>query len=187
MMLNKNLDGALANLDDAIKLDPDAIMPYVMRSEVHARRKEWDAAETDINTALRLRPENPLVQLNAADLKLRRGQFSEARASYQTMTPTSATADLISYRIFLCDLGLKKTKDAEQELAAFTDDKTPGYNFAHAAWALDQGQAQQAVPFLKLALQQHPRQALIIYFAGLEWLGYLPLLKVVTDPNTIGI
>ena len=54
-----NDDTALADLDEAIRLDPANAEAYSERGRVWIRKKEMDKALADLNTAIRLKPDEP--------------------------------------------------------------------------------------------------------------------------------
>lgn len=59
LWMNGDLDGALRNFDEAIRLAPDDSRELLNRANLHFERGDWDAAHRDYEQSLRGRPALP--------------------------------------------------------------------------------------------------------------------------------
>ncbi|MBR0656889.1 tetratricopeptide repeat protein [Plastoroseomonas arctica] len=90
-----NRDAALADCDEAIRLDPRLAGPYNTRGVVHINRGNLDAAFVDLNEAVRLDPRSPRPYNNRGNLHGLRGNADAAIADYSEairLDPTYALA-----------------------------------------------------------------------------------------------
>jgi Zn-dependent membrane protease YugP/Flp pilus assembly protein TadD len=78
-----DLDEALADLDESVRLAPAASEPRLQRAHVQARRKEYDAALCDLDAVLFLVPESwPTVCIQQGDVWLEREEYDRAIEAY---------------------------------------------------------------------------------------------------------
>lgn len=78
----KDLDGALADSDEAVRLDPDHSHVYVSRAIVRFIRKEYDQAIADFSEGLHLDPRNPLIYYDRGNAWLAKKEYDRALADY---------------------------------------------------------------------------------------------------------
>jgi Zn-dependent membrane protease YugP/Tfp pilus assembly protein PilF len=77
------LDDALADLNKAVNLAPNAAGQRLQRSHVRMLRKEYDASLHDLDEALRRMPENvAVVRLHQGNVRLDMGQYDLAIAAF---------------------------------------------------------------------------------------------------------
>jgi len=73
-----DFEGALADLNRAIELDPQDEMLYSNRGAARAQLGQYEEAMADFNRALELYPRNVRVYCNIATLKMMLGDYQEA-------------------------------------------------------------------------------------------------------------
>lgn len=73
------MEGALADLDEAIRLRPDYGFAHAVRGFVHRTRLRLDLAEADLDLAVRLEPHWPGSFFNRSGMLLQRGDLEGAR------------------------------------------------------------------------------------------------------------
>jgi tetratricopeptide (TPR) repeat protein len=74
----KNLSGALADFDEALRQDPALAEAYWHRGSVHEDTRDLDRALADFNRAVELAPKHPLARRSRAHLHLKRGEHAAA-------------------------------------------------------------------------------------------------------------
>ena len=62
MMREGDQDLAIADLTQAIGLDPDLVSAYALRGELYLARRDFDRAIVDLEATLRLDPNHPGVE-----------------------------------------------------------------------------------------------------------------------------
>jgi tetratricopeptide (TPR) repeat protein len=77
-----NLDAALADFNQAIKLDPNYVYPYDNRGEIYRQRGQFDRAVADYNTAIRMDPTFLSAYLDRAAAYEAMGNVRSALADY---------------------------------------------------------------------------------------------------------
>ncbi len=88
-------DKAIADLNEAIRLDPHDAQAYADRGAAWGAKGQLDRALADLNEAIRLEPENDGAYTNRAHVWLSRREFDKAIADLNTLiglVPDDATA-----------------------------------------------------------------------------------------------
>ncbi|MBS0530246.1 MAG: tetratricopeptide repeat protein, partial [Proteobacteria bacterium] len=80
----RELDRALADLDEAIKIDPAYACAYTNRGRVFAFKKDLDRAIKDYDEALRIDPAFALAYNNRGDAWVGKGDARRAMADFDT-------------------------------------------------------------------------------------------------------
>ena len=75
-------DGAMADYNQAIRLDPNYSAAYDNRGNVKRQQGDLNAAMADINQAIRLNPKNGLAYFNRAGVKEKKGDWDGAIADF---------------------------------------------------------------------------------------------------------
>ena len=75
-----DFDGALADFDQAIKVDPRYPNAYHNRAIIHLSRGEYDAAMADCNEAIKLNPNYALAYFERGLVFFNEGEFAKAQA-----------------------------------------------------------------------------------------------------------
>jgi lipoprotein NlpI len=98
----KELDLALGDYNEAIRLDPTKAYGYNNRGRLWSAKKEYDKAIADYTEAIRLDPKDAVARNNRGGAWLAKKEYDKAIADYteaQRLDPTYASADF--NRIYL--------------------------------------------------------------------------------------
>jgi tetratricopeptide (TPR) repeat protein len=79
---SSDYDGAMIDLDEAIRLKPDYALAYSRRGVVKQRKGDSDGAITDINKAIELNPELPHTYINRGLIRSAEKDYDGAIADY---------------------------------------------------------------------------------------------------------
>jgi serine/threonine protein kinase/tetratricopeptide (TPR) repeat protein len=134
------LEEAIVDLDKAAALRPQECHAYILLAQAFQRRKQYAEADRALETALRLRPNLPLVHRTRAELLWERGQLDDALRHYEKT------------------IALERQKNASPILA---DDYVARGRIYHA-----QGRFADAVAAYDEALRIAPKLARAHYFRG---------------------
>jgi tetratricopeptide (TPR) repeat protein len=77
-----DLDRAIADFDQALRIDPKNAAAYDNRANALDARGDWDDAIKDYNEALRLNPRDAYIYLNRGSLLREHGDFTGALADF---------------------------------------------------------------------------------------------------------
>ena len=78
-----DVDGAISDLDEAIRLKPgDYVLPYVARSQARLRRGDWEGVISDCTAALKM-IDWDFLRLDRARARLALGDEEGARQDLQ--------------------------------------------------------------------------------------------------------
>jgi Tfp pilus assembly protein PilF len=174
--MNANdVDGALNDLNQALKLNPNISDAYFLRASIYYQKKLWPQAENDFEAAARLTPSNTVLKFNVAETKFVQKQYDAARSGFVALEKDPEMGDFASYKVFLCDLFGGHEDVAKKELDVFNDTMgNPSYYYANAAWSLVHKNIDDAHSWLLSASHIYPPQKNGLYSQSLEDLGYLP-------------
>jgi tetratricopeptide (TPR) repeat protein len=186
--MNANdVEGALNDLSQAIKLNPNSTGAYVLRASIYCQKKQWAQAEDDFKSAARIAPTNAVLQFNLVEVKFMQKQYDAARPGFVALENDPDMGDFASYKVFLCDLFGGHEAVAKKELDVFNDAMgNPSYYFSNAAWSLVHKNVDDARSWLLSASRIYPPQKNAYYAQSLRDLGYLPIPApgdVVTPPG----
>ena len=175
-MKDNDSDGALNDLSQALKLNPNATGAYVLRASIYCQKKQWTQAEDDFKAAQRIAPTNTVLKFNLAEVKFMQKQYDVARPGFVALEQDPDMGDFASYKVFLCDLFGGHEDDAKKELDVFNSAMgNPSYYFANAAWDLAHKNIEGARSWLLSASRIYAPRKNAFYSQSLRDLGYLPL------------
>jgi tetratricopeptide (TPR) repeat protein len=171
-----DMDGALNDLNQALKLNPDSTGAYVLRASIYCQKKQWDLAENDFRSAARIAPTNSVLKFNLVEIKFMQKEYDVARPGFVALESDPDMGDFASYKVFLCDLFGGHEDAAKKELDAFNDAaENPSYYFSNAAWDLVHKNIDDARGWLVSASNIYPPRKNAYYAQSLRDLGYLPI------------
>jgi len=175
--MNANdVDGALNDLSQALKINPNSTGAYVLRASIYCQKKQWTQAEADFEAAARIAPTNAVLKFNLVEVKFMQKQYDVARPGFVALEKDPDMGDFASYKVFLCDLFGGHEDAAKKELDVFNDAMgNPSYYFANAAWDLVHRNIEDARSWLLSASRVYPPQKNLYYAQSLRDLGYLPI------------
>ncbi len=182
-MNTNDIDGALNDLTQAIKLNPNSTGAYVLRASLYCQKKQWTQAEDDFKAAGRIAPKNVVLKFNLVEIKFMQKQYDQARAGFLELQKDPATlqndpemVDFAAYKVFLCDLFAGHQDAAKKELDVFNDTMgNPSYYFGNAAWSLVHKNLDDARSWLLSASRIYPPEKNQYYAQSLRDEGYLPI------------
>ena len=76
--VNGNLDGAISDFNEAIRLNPTDAMAYGLRGKAFSDKGELDKAVTDLTQAIRLNPKGALAHQNRGYISFKKGEWESA-------------------------------------------------------------------------------------------------------------
>jgi len=171
-----DMDGAMNDLSQAIKLNPDSTGAYVLRASIYCQRKQWTQAEDDFKAAARIAPTNVVLKFQLIDVKFMQKQYDLARPGFLALEKDPDMGDFAAYKVFLCDLFGGHEDVAKKELDVFNDAMgNPSYYFSNAAWCLFHKDLEGARGWLLSASNIYPLRKNAFYAQSLRDLGYLPI------------
>jgi tetratricopeptide (TPR) repeat protein len=171
-----DMDGALNDLSQALKLNPNSTGAYVLRASLYCQKKQWTQAEDDFKAAARIAPTNVVLKFQLVDVKFMQQQYDAARPGFVALETDPDMGDFASYKVFLCDLLGGHEATAKKELGVFNDAAgNPSYYFGNAAWYLVHKNLDEARGWLLSASRIYPPAKNAFYAQSLRDLGYLPI------------
>ena len=168
-----DVDGALNDLSQAVKLNPNSTGAYVLRASIYCQKKQWTQAEDDFKAAAQIAPTNSVLKFNLVEVKFMQKQYDAARPGYVELQKDPDMGDFASYKVFLCDLFGGHEAAAKKELDVFNDVVgNPSYYFSNAAWSLVHKNLEDARSWLLSASRIYPPRKNAYYAQSLRDLGY---------------
>ncbi len=180
-----DIDGALADLTQAIQLKPDSAFAYLLRGSLYTQKKMFPQAEADFNVAYKMDPTNVVIRFNLSELKFMQKHYDEARTGFAPLVKDKDMGDFATYKVFLCDMFGGHMDLAKSELDAINqkgDDAS--YYFANAAWELNHKNVESARNWLVSASHIFQPKKFTMYGESLRYVGYLPLPLPKADAAT---
>jgi tetratricopeptide (TPR) repeat protein len=179
-----DIDGALSDLSQAIKANPNSTGAYVLRASLYCQKKQWPQAEADFKSAQALAPTNTVIKFQLVQIKFLQKQYDAARSGFVALENDHDLGDFASYMVFLCDLLGGHEAEAKKELDVFNDAMgNPSYYFANAAWSLAHNNLDDARSWLLSASRIYPVQKNSVYAQSLHDSGYLQKLDAAAPPQ----
>lgn len=127
-----DLDGAIADYNHAIELDPKYVGAYYNRGAAKQAKGDLDGAVADYNHAIELNPKYANAYNNRGIVKHAKGELDGAIADYRHFCELSESGqDYPRLYIWLIRSHLGETEAASKELSAYLDKRT---NAAPGDW-----------------------------------------------------
>ncbi|GAB6059647.1 PEP-CTERM system TPR-repeat protein PrsT [Desulfonatronum parangueonense] len=82
LLLKGDVQGALAEARELIKIHPDKAEGYLLLAGIHEATANPDQAEESIQAAIQIEPRNPQTHFRLGSLKAREGSFEEAMRAF---------------------------------------------------------------------------------------------------------
>jgi len=149
-MTQGRLEKSLAAFKTATKLRPDAVLPLVNTSIVHARLGKEPEAEKALRRALELAPKNAAANFNLGLLLAGKGETEDAEWCLRTALEADPTMDRAAY-----NLGLLLASDRPEEAVAWLkkareqNPKEPQYSYTLAFYQAQNGDTKNAIEILQ--------------------------------------
>ena len=87
---------AIAELDQAIELDPEFSLAYVARGNAHFDLEQYEPAIVDFTKAIELAPDSALAYGNRGSAYAATGQNAQAKADYEKALPLASDPALLA-------------------------------------------------------------------------------------------
>ena len=169
-------EGSLKEVQQVLSSDPKNYEATTLRGVIYTQKKQWSLAQADFNTALQIKPNDDLAKYNLAEIDFMQQHYDMARAQFVTLLTDPELTDIITYKIFLCDLFGGHEDVAAKELDVMNQKaENPSYFFSNAAWSLYHKKVEDARSWLTSAFHIYPASKNNYYATTLQELGYLPL------------
>lgn len=141
-----NYPGALAALDDLIRRQPNAALPYSTRGAVYFQLKKYDEAVKDYTQAIGLGQNDTITVLNRASALSKNGEFDRALEDCNAIIRVNPR-NAVAYRV--CGVAYQGKGDAERALTNLNEsarmDPRAGKTFVARGMAYEQlGQGDKA-------------------------------------------
>jgi len=107
--LNKNYDRAIADYNQAIRLDPAFDVAYTNRGNAYYMKNAYDTAIADYNQAIRLKPKHAPYYINRGNAYFEKKDYDRAIGDYSVaarLNPKDTTA--VKYRAQAMDAKKKQ-------------------------------------------------------------------------------
>lgn len=111
-----NLEAALINVDEAIKLDPKLVQAYYLRSGIRRGVHDWDGAIADIDRALQFHPRNAAAYNSRGSIHKILGDNRRAVTDFNTAIELDNT---FPYAYFNRGMTLNVIGDKQQAMLDF--------------------------------------------------------------------
>lgn len=147
---------ALACVDKADGLMPATTWSLNIRGAVAIEQRNFADGKRYCAEALRLDANFFPAEFNLGEIPFLEGKYAEAREAWGRIIARAkkdgATVELLTYRVFLAYLLEKDFDQAKEWLEKIPfPSKTPAYDYAHAAWELQQGNEKKWEEWLRSA------------------------------------
>jgi len=167
---NGDLDNALASVDSALQLDPHNASLYELRGSIYIKKKLWDRAENDYQSALQIDPTATSFKYKLAEIKFLQKAYAAARPGFLALESDPGLGELAKYKVFLCDLFGYQEAIARQELDALNKapEKHQSYYFCNAVWDLYHQNRQGANKWIVAASHLYSSSEMDLYLSNLK-------------------
>jgi tetratricopeptide (TPR) repeat protein/uncharacterized membrane protein len=176
----KDLDGALADYEEAIHIDATVALAYVNRADIRYKKQDYDAAIQDLDKAIELDPNYLRAYMDRADAYREKGDLSKAIEDYKkalTLNPSDEQKARIENALSnaYVDRGVDQ-KEQSAELADYDEalrinpNNVVGLNNRGAVYN-SKGEYDKAIQDLDLAIKLKPDYARAFRNRGDAYLG----------------
>ena len=147
----------MAEFETAIRLQPDALPPYVNVALAYNALGQNDKAEASLRRALSLDPTNAAANLNLGMLLAELGKMSEAEQAFRAAFKADPRSAQAAY-----NLGVLLSKDHPEKpspgaaSAAELRPDNPQYGYTYAFYLYRAGRLDEALQAIRLVRQRSP-------------------------------
>jgi tetratricopeptide (TPR) repeat protein len=148
---------AAASFETAIKLRPDAVVPYVNASMAYVNLGDKKKAEASLRRGLKVEPENAAANFNLGLLMAELGRMEDAEHALMTAFMTDPQMAPAAYNICII-----LAKDRIDEAIGFCKKASeirpdePKYAYTLAFYLYLKGEKDEAARTLKAIIEKHP-------------------------------
>jgi tetratricopeptide (TPR) repeat protein len=158
---NDDLDHAVTDLDQALKIDPKYVPALIERAYLRQWRDQLDEAIADASTAIELDPRNSYAFVERGVFEYSKKEYDKAQGDLQRAIDLGSQAAVIYIARGMILLHKHDTKKAFAELkrAQEIDPRHPDVYAAMASMFLMQGKTDKALKVLDQAVEIDPQCA----------------------------
>ena len=159
----KDIPAALAELDEALELDPDSATLFNLRGSCHVELRDFESALADFRKAAGRNLHNPSIRFNIAEVLFVTKRWEESLAGFEEIRdeltdPTLAA--LVDFKILLCNEALGHSEEFQAGMIARQhDEEGPSRYFTRAAGAYHSNVPDEARKQLTAAKRHFPDPA----------------------------
>lgn len=183
--------GAIADLGEAIRLDPKNTHILADRAKAYAHNGQWDLAMTDIDRALVLSPRDPDLLLQRGYDRLRRGDKPGAQADADAAVAAAPAGSLVLLGTIGLYQRLGKLDQAlgviDSVIALHKEDSRYPQLLNDRAWnrALANTDLDRALADINLALRKRKDEAAFLDTRGLVLLRRKDFFGAIADTSAV--
>ena len=159
----KDIPAALAELDEALEIDPESATLFNLRGSCHVELRDFESALADFRKAAGRSPRNPSIRFNIAEVLFVTKRWEESLAGFEEIRneltdPTLAA--LVDFKILLCNEALGHSEEFQAGMIARQhDEEGPSRYFTRAAGAYHANVPDEARKQLTAAKRHFPDPA----------------------------
>jgi len=121
-----DVNGALADYSRAIELNPKLAAAWASRGAAKVSKGDWDGALADFNQALEIDPKLRAAYAGRGNVHYMNRKWMDALTEYRRSFEVSKDKqDYPRMLVWLIRARLNETKEADEELAAYLDGRSP--------------------------------------------------------------
>ncbi len=174
----RDFKGATNYVERADEILPPTAWSLNVRGAIAIEQRDFERGYKYCSDALKLDRNFYPAQFNICEIPFLMGKYAEARGLwmklYAMVKPGEMSGELLTYRIFLTYLLEGDTAHAKEWLEKLPfPSQTPAYQYAHAAWARQQGDMAKWEDWIRSAAYIWPEGKRSEYVDVLIQLGWM--------------
>jgi len=169
--LKRDLDRAIADFSEAIRIDPQNDIAYYNRGLCYNVRADYDRAIADYNEAIRINPKQTKAYISRANTYVSKGEFDRAIADFDEQIRLNPKA---AYAYDDRGLAWKEKKEYDRAISDFNEairldpKHSHAYRLRGQVWR-EMGELDRALADCTVAIQLAPKFAGAYADRGIVW------------------
>jgi tetratricopeptide (TPR) repeat protein len=164
---------ALADCDQAVRLDPRYAPAYSIRGAVYDFQRDKNNALADLSMVIRLRPEDPLSYIARGNARLAWRQLGAAIADFNEairLNPNASAAYMSRALAWECERRIDQAIADCNHVIRLEPAKADGYMMRAAAYSLNK-EPDKAISDANRALELNPKRTDTYWLRGSCWMA----------------